>query len=156
MSDPVGARWASILLAAASLAGVLVGWSTLFRDLALQFETAGGGLSPRQAQLEQVVVQARLVAPGARDVLMLSVDAQEYAFAKYLCYPAIVRLASVRQQRAVRAALADLQAGALVLVSRHGDVERLEDLERLARGAEPRLQQVARAGDEVAAYRVLR
>ncbi len=145
------------MLAAAALAGVLVGWSALLSapDLALQLDTVGDGLSPRQAQLEQVVARAHEEAPAAGDVLMLSIDAEEVAFARYLLYPALVSQASVRQRAAVRAALDDLPAGALVLVSRHGDLERLEDVELLARGADPRLQLVARAGGGVAVYRVL-
>jgi hypothetical protein len=146
------------VLVVAALAGVLVAWSAVFAapDLALQLQTVGGGLTPRQAQLELVAAQAQAAAPDAADVLLLSADADDAAFVRYLVYPADVRLAGTRQASAVRAALEALPAGALVLVSAHAGRERLEDVDALAGGAAPRLQEVARAGAEVAVYRVLR
>jgi len=153
-----GARWPTALLAATALAGVLVAWSAVFAapDLALQLQTVGGGLTPRQAQLELVAAQAQAAAPDAADVLLLSSDADDAAFVRYLVYPADVRLAGTRQASAVRAALEVLPAGALVVVSAHAGRERLEDVDALARGTSPRLQAVARAGAEVVVYRVLR
>jgi hypothetical protein len=146
------------LLAVAALAGVVVAWSRLFAapDLALQLETVGGGLSPRQAQLERVVEQALQASPEATDMLLLSGDADESAFVRYLAYPVLVREASVRQPAAVRTALDELPAGALVLVSRHGGRERFEEVEAQSRGDAPRLATMVRAGDEVSVLRVLR
>jgi len=153
-----GARWTTSLLAIAALSGVLVAWSAVFAapDLALQLQTVGGGLTPRQAQLEQAAAQAQAAAPDAADVLLLSADADDAAFVRYLVYPADVRVAATSKAAAVRAALDALPAGALVLVSRHAGRERLEAVDALASGAAPRLQAVAHAGDDVAVYRVLR
>src|SRR5262245_42364714 len=150
--------WTTALLALAALAGVLVGWSAIFSapDLALQLETVGGGLSPRQAALEQVVEQVRQAAPEATEMLLLTGVADEGAYVRYLAYPVAVRGAPVRPAAAVRAALDALAAGALVLVSRHGDREQLEAVEALAQGAAPRLAPLARAGDDVVVWRVLR
>jgi hypothetical protein len=61
----------------------------------------------------------------------------------------------VSPRAAVRAAIEALPAGALVLVSRHGDRERLGDLGPLQRGAAPRLQLIVREGNEVIVFRVL-
>lgn len=155
MADRTG--WPVVLLAVAALGGVAAAWASLFSapDIALQLETVGAGLSPRQAELEEAVAQARLQAPATTEVLVLSVDVEDAAFAAYLLYPARVSETSVRQRSAVRAALAALPAGALVLASRHGDRERLEDLEPLSRGPAPRLESLARVGDDVFLYRVL-
>jgi hypothetical protein len=151
-------RRAAALLAVAALAGVALGWSAVFAapDIALQLETVGGGLTPRQAQIERAVAQARLAEPEAPEALVLSSDVEDAAFARYLLYPLRAREVAVRQRAAVRAALDRLPTGALVLVSRHGDVERLEDLELLARGARPKLGVLVREGDEVVVLRALR
>ncbi|HEX5008797.1 MAG TPA: hypothetical protein VFY71_00245 [Planctomycetota bacterium] len=150
--------WTTALLAVAVLAGVVVAWARLFAapDLALQLETVGGGLSPRQAALEQVLEQARQAAPEATELLLLTGVADEEAYVRYLAYPVAVRGASVRQAASVRAALDALPAGALVLVSRHGDRERLEVVDALAHGDAPRLAPLVRAGDDAAVWRVLR
>jgi hypothetical protein len=136
---------------------VAVSWALLFSspDFARQFELASRGLTPRQAQLEETAHVIREAASDTKSVIMLSADSDDVAFARYVLYPILVEEAAVGRRQVVLERLESLSPGELVLISAHGDRERLGDLEPLQRGSSPRLARIARAGD-VSLFRVLR
>ncbi len=136
MSDarPSRAQRVGWVFAAVVLAGAAAGWSVVAStpDLPRWLAEVGGGLTPRETDVQSALQQLDRLAPAVPPLVMLSANPEDAAFARYLLYPRELVEAPVRPATRLQAALDALPDGARLLVV--DDAVRAE-LERSARPA---------------------
>jgi hypothetical protein len=147
VADPRSARagWA---LALAVLAGCAVTWSLTLGAAAV--ELGLGALKPRQLQIEAAARRIEEL-PEAPAIVVLALDPEDTAFARYRLYPRRVIEAPVRPRERLEAALAAAPAESLVLVA---DPLALAELARLVRAQSADLERIAELDGDVSLLRL--
>jgi hypothetical protein len=152
-AEPRAGR-AGWLLAAAVLAGSVASWGAVFAAPRLEQRLAplAGGLVPHQLAIEAAAQQIERLAP-APQLLVLALDPEDAAFARYRLYPLRITEGPVRPRERLDATLAAAPNGALVLVT--DPATRYQLVHRAPSGG-PRLVQAAELDGDVALLRVQR
>jgi hypothetical protein len=143
------------LLAAAVLAGAVASWAMVLSgpQRAQLLAPLAGGLLPHQLAIEAAADQIERLAPVPQ-VLVLSLDPEDAAFARYRLYPLRTTEGPVRPRERLDATLAAAPDGALVLVT--DPATRFQLLHRAPSSGGPRLVPAAELDGDVALLRVER
>jgi len=153
-AEPRAGR-AGWLLAAAVLAGSAASWAIVLTgpQRAQLLAPLAGGLVPHQLAIEAAADRIEQLAPVPQ-VLVLALNPEDAAFARYRLYPLRITEGPVRPRERLDATLAAAPDGALVLVT--DLATRFQLLHRTPASGGPHFVQAADLDGDVALLRVER